>query len=43
VPDVGDTVDAGTHELVVTEMDGNRVARVRVTAVEGAREDDPVG
>jgi putative hemolysin len=43
VPDVGDTVDAGTHELVVTEMDGNRVARVRVTAVDGAREDDPVG
>ncbi len=30
VPGVGDTVDALDHRFVVTEMDGRRVARVRV-------------
>ncbi|QCR44821.1 hypothetical protein C1N91_16030 [Curtobacterium sp. SGAir0471] len=32
VPQVGDVVYAGEHRLEVTEMDGHRVARVRVTA-----------
>ncbi|MFJ3029481.1 hemolysin family protein [Curtobacterium sp. NPDC087080] len=32
VPQVGDVVDAGEHRLEVTEMDGHRVARVRVTS-----------
>ncbi|MDM7892628.1 hemolysin family protein [Curtobacterium caseinilyticum] len=35
VPEVGDVVDAGGHRLEVTEMDGHRVARVRVTAHPG--------
>jgi putative hemolysin len=40
VPDVGDTFEAHRHRFTVVEMDGRRVARVRVapptTTVEGA-------
>ncbi|MFC5381357.1 hemolysin family protein [Aquipuribacter nitratireducens] len=40
VPEVGDTVDAGTHELRVVEMDGRRVSRVRALPV-AADPDEP--
>lgn len=33
VPDVGETVDVPGHRLAIIEMDGRRVARVRVTPV----------
>jgi hypothetical protein len=31
IPDVGEWADLDGHRLVVTEMDGRRIARVRVT------------
>ena len=34
LPQVGDTVDLGSHECEVIELDGRRVARVRVVAHE---------
>ncbi|WP_380169662.1 hemolysin family protein [Jannaschia sp. R86511] len=33
IPEVGDTVETGGHEIVVVEMDGRRVAKVRVRPV----------
>lgn len=36
VPRQGDAVEVGGHRLSVTELDGRRVARVRVTPLEGA-------
>jgi putative hemolysin len=34
IPEVGEAVEASGHRLAVTEMDGRRVARVRVTPAE---------
>jgi putative hemolysin len=36
IPEVGDTVAALGHRFSVTEMDGRRVARVRITPLENA-------
>ncbi|MEU8227286.1 hemolysin family protein [Kribbella sp. NPDC048915] len=39
VPNTGDEVSFGAHTLTVTEMDGRRVARVRLHRVKSAEED----
>jgi putative hemolysin len=39
VPSVGDTVDAHGHRFTVVEMDGRRVARVRIAPVTPTAED----
>jgi putative hemolysin len=41
VPSTGDEVPFGTHTLTVTEMDGRRVARVRLHRVRPAEEEQP--
>lgn len=38
VPEVGNEVTAGAHRFEVTELDGRRIARVRVTPVASAQE-----
>ena len=44
VPRTGEAVEVGSHRLEVTELDGRRVARVRITPLvhEDDREDAPV-
>jgi putative hemolysin len=43
LPGVGETVEVADHVLTVTELDGRRAARIRVTrsAGTGSRSDDP--
>ncbi|HSF25881.1 MAG TPA: hemolysin family protein [Actinomycetes bacterium] len=41
LPEVGDTVDAIGHRFTVTELDGRRVARLRVTTAPGATPGQP--
>jgi putative hemolysin len=36
LPDTGESIEAGGHRIVVTEMDGRRVARLRVTPLPAA-------
>ena len=43
VPEVGNEVIAGAHRFEVTELDGRRIARVRVTPVPIAEADDGLG
>jgi putative hemolysin len=43
VPKVGNEVIAGAHRFEVTELDGRRIARVRVTPVPIAEADDGLG
>jgi putative hemolysin len=40
VPRVGEAVEADGHRLEVSELDGRRVARVRVTPIVGGHEHD---
>jgi putative hemolysin len=35
IPEVGDSVEALDHRFTVTEMDGRRVARIRITPIDG--------
>ena len=35
IPQVGDSVEALDHRFTVTEMDGRRVARIRITPIDG--------
>jgi len=41
IPNVGEWADLDGHRLVVTEMDGRRISRVRVTTVPESRPGEP--
>jgi len=41
VPRVGEAVEVGGHRLEVSELDGRRAARVRVTPLEPTADDEP--
>jgi len=43
LPQIGDTVELGNHEFEVTELDGRRVARVRVVTREMSSEEEHNG
>jgi CBS domain containing-hemolysin-like protein len=38
VPEVGDSVEAGTHTVEVREMDGTRISTLRIIPADGARD-----
>jgi len=43
VPSIGDEVVSGAHRFTVTELDGRRIARVRVTPVPVAAVEESLG